>query len=56
VNVEKAVLAWASDLAEGDEEFLVAFKIDGAHFRVIRAAGGATETQVFTVATPTPCN
>jgi hypothetical protein len=49
---EQPVLEWAADLA-GDEEFLVAFKIDASHFKIIRKAGNNMQSGVYEVAQQT---
>jgi hypothetical protein len=47
LDLEHIAFDWAMDAAEGDEEVLVAFKVDSAHFKVIRRAQGQTEQGVF---------
>jgi hypothetical protein len=46
-GLEKIVLEWATAKAVGDEEFLVAFKVDSDLFKVIRRHGGAQTEAVF---------
>jgi len=47
VDVESVALDWALAAAEGDEEVLVVFKIDSAHFKVIKRAAGRSEHGVY---------
>ena len=47
VNVEAVALHWARQAAQSDEEFLVAFKIDEANFKVIHCNGPNCEQAVF---------
>lgn len=49
---EQPVLEWAGKLAVGAKEFLVAFKIDASHFKVIRKLGEDTMSETFAVAHP----
>jgi hypothetical protein len=44
---EDRVLKWASAAAGPNEEFLVAFRIDPGHFKVIRRVGPFSEDEVF---------
>ena len=44
---EDRVVKWASASAGPNEEFLVAFQIDPAHFKVIRRVGPFSEDDVF---------
>jgi len=46
---ESVVLESAAKHAEGDEEFLAAFKIDAGGFRVIHRAGECSESRDFPV-------
>ncbi len=46
---EKAILGWASESAGVNEEFLIAFKTDSNHFKVIRRIGPYSEEQVYAV-------
>jgi hypothetical protein len=46
-DLESIAVTWAADGAVGDEEFLVAFKIDAATFKVIRRYAGGQETGIF---------
>jgi hypothetical protein len=46
---EQPVLEWAGELAEG-EEFLIAFKVDESHFKVVRRLGNETTSETFVVA------
>jgi hypothetical protein len=50
VDVEDAALTWAQDNAQGTEEYLVVFKIDPTHFKVVRHWGGSFEEGVFKIA------
>jgi hypothetical protein len=43
-------LEWAADISEAGEEFLVAFKCDVSHFKVIRQVGGSRESNVYAIA------
>lgn len=47
VDLEAIALDWALAAAEGEEEVLVAFKVDSARFKVIRRAQGQTEQCVY---------
>jgi hypothetical protein len=49
VDPEKPVLDWAAKSAEINEEFLVAFKIDGDRFKIIRRVGPFSEDEIYTV-------
>jgi hypothetical protein len=51
VDLEKATIDWATRKADPDEEFLVAFKVDASHFKVIRRAAGSFEEETFTAVT-----
>jgi hypothetical protein len=44
---EDRVLKWASSSAGEQEEFLVAFRIDAKHFKIIRRVGPFSEDEVF---------
>ena len=50
---EKPVLEWAEGLAVGPEEFLVAFKVDASHFKVIRKLRDDTVSKTFAVSQQT---
>jgi hypothetical protein len=42
------IVEWAAKQAEGNEEFLVAFKIDSKHFKIVRCvAGQQTDSKVY---------
>jgi hypothetical protein len=47
---ERPVLEWAQGHAVGPEEFLVAFKVDASHFKIIRKCRDATASKTFAVA------
>jgi len=49
-DLEPIVLDWAAKGAVGDEEYLVAFKVDATKFKVIRHYSGGQEEGVFDVA------
>jgi hypothetical protein len=49
---ESDVLAWAAEDSRQDEEFLVAFKVDDSHFKVVRRVGPYSEDHTYAVATP----
>lgn len=49
VNVEAEAVAWAARRAEVGEEFLVAFKYDDAHFKVVRFAGEDVQSGIYAV-------
>ena len=51
-EVEAIALEWAADIAVGDEEFLVAFKIGPTQFKVIRRHEGTYEAAVVDVREP----
>ena len=45
---EAKIVEWAAKQAEGNEEFLVAFKIDSQHFTIVRCvAGQQTDAKVY---------
>jgi hypothetical protein len=47
---EPRILHWAAEDAGKDEEFLVAFKIDQTHFKIIRCIGTKqTDSKVYAV-------
>ena len=46
------ILRWAAEGARDGEEFLVAFKVDDSHFKVVRRIGSYSEDQTYAVATP----
>jgi hypothetical protein len=47
VDLEAIALDWALAAAEGEEEVLVAFKVDAASFKVIRRAQGQTQQGIY---------
>jgi hypothetical protein len=49
VAPEKPVLEWAAKSAAVNEEFLVAFKVDQTHFKIIRHIGPYSEDEVFSI-------
>ena len=49
---ESHVLRWAAEGARQEEEFLVAFKLDDSHFKVVRRIGSYSEDDTYAVATP----
>ena len=46
-NLREIALDWAVDVAEADEEFLVAFRDGPAHFRIIRRFQGKIHEALF---------
>jgi hypothetical protein len=46
------ILEWAAEGARDGEEFLVAFRVDDSHFKVVRQVGPHSEHQTYHVATP----
>jgi hypothetical protein len=48
-RLETIALEWALSRQEGDEEVLVAFKVDASHFKVIRRAAGLAEECVYAI-------
>jgi hypothetical protein len=50
---EQPVLEWAAEIAAEAKEYLVAFKIDVSHFKVIRKLGSHTSSSIFAVAQQT---
>jgi len=46
------LLAWAAEDSRQDEEFLVAFKVDDSHFKVVRRVGPYSEDHTYAVARP----
>jgi hypothetical protein len=49
-GLEAIALEWAVSQLEGDEELLVAFKVDAGHFKVVRHALGLAEERVYSIA------
>jgi hypothetical protein len=49
VDLERIALDWALTAAEGDEEVLVAFRVDATHFKVVKRADGNTEHCLYAV-------
>jgi hypothetical protein len=49
IEPESPVLSWASESAQDDEEFLVAFKTDATHFKVIRRTSDGTDTKTYAI-------
>ncbi len=49
-GLEAIALEWALSRQEGDEEVLVAFKVDASHFKVVRRAAGFAEESVYSIA------
>ena len=49
-ELESIALEWALSRQEGDEEVLVAFKVDASHFKVVRRAEGLAEECVYSIA------
>ena len=47
VTVESELVAWAARRVEEGEEFLVAFKCDDSHFKVVRVAGTEVDSGVY---------
>ena len=48
-QLEVIALEWALSWLEGAEEVLVAFKVDAAHFKVIRRAADLSEECVYSI-------
>jgi hypothetical protein len=46
-DLESIALEWALTAAEGDEEVLVAFKVDSTHFKVVKRHAGRTEHDIY---------
>lgn len=46
---ETEAVAWASARAQDGEEFLVAFKVDPSHFKIVRRFQGASESVLYRV-------
>lgn len=47
---EAKIVEWAAKQAVGSEEFLVAFKVDSSHFKIVRSAGGRqSDAKVYAV-------
>ena len=46
-DLEPIAVAWAAKGAIGNEEFLVAFKVGSAKFKIIRRYSGGQEERVF---------
>jgi len=49
VDTEQVALKWAGQDVGNEEEFLVAFKVDDSHFKVIRKIGPYSEDEVFSI-------
>ncbi len=49
VDTQTSVINWASQSTQNNEEFLVAFKIDNNHFKIIRSIGPYSEDQIYAV-------
>jgi hypothetical protein len=48
-DVRRIAFEWALDKAQGDEEFLLAYKEDADHFRIIRRCAGHFADKLFQV-------
>lgn len=48
---ETSVLEWATGIGRSGEEFLVVFKCDASHFKVVRKVHGSQECKIYAVAT-----
>ncbi len=51
-DIRKIVIEWAKEIADLDEEFLVAFKTSDNTFRVVRIQGTLEEEAEFQVEAP----
>jgi hypothetical protein len=49
VDIEDASRKWAHEKAQGAEEYLLVFKIDATHFKVVRHFAGSFEEGVFKI-------
>jgi hypothetical protein len=49
IEPDEPVLKWAAEGAQGGEEFLVAFKVDDNHFKIIRRVGSYSEDETYSV-------
>jgi hypothetical protein len=49
VKPDEPVLEWASEGAEDGEEFLVSFKVDESHFKIIRRVGPYSEDETYSI-------
>jgi hypothetical protein len=49
IEPDEPVLKWAAEGAQGCEEFLVAFKVDHHHFKVIRRVGSYLEDEIYSI-------
>ena len=49
IEPESPVLSWASQSAQNDEEFLVAFKTDSTHFKIIRRTTEGTQAKTYAI-------
>ena len=49
IEPDEPVLKWGAEDAHDGEEFLVAFKVDETHFRVIRRIGPYSEDDTYPV-------
>jgi hypothetical protein len=47
VDLETAVLNWAAKSIQPNEEFLVAFRLDGTRFKIIRRVGPYSEDDIY---------
>src|SRR5579859_4291882 len=48
-QIRDIALAWARDEAQGEEEYLLAYKEDSDHFRIVRKSSDQHEERVFAV-------
>jgi hypothetical protein len=49
IKPDQPVLEWAAEGAQGGEEFLVAFKVDESHFKIIRRVGSYSEDETYSI-------
>lgn len=49
VDVEAVARRWAEREAKSDEDYFLAFKVDGAHFKVVARLNGQVNERLATV-------
>jgi hypothetical protein len=48
-ELETIAREWALSFMEGDEEMLVAFKVDSSHFKIVRRTAELSEERVYSI-------
>ncbi|MHC4957947.1 MAG: hypothetical protein ACYTGN_06185 [Planctomycetota bacterium] len=49
VDLERASVEWAAALAQGDEDFLVVFKVDPGRFKIVARLDGSYESRTYSI-------